>query len=113
MKRRKGHLTYGTYNINGLRQKTDILNALISELQLDVLALNETKLNTLASFPPGRYYEAINSGAKRGIAFSINQSITYRRIFDGESAKHQCIGIRISDLTLVALYMVPESNRRD
>jgi len=113
MKNLRSHLRIGSFNVNGFRNATEEVSQLIKAEELDILALQETKVPKSYSFPQGRTHEAasINSW-RQGLAFSIDQHLKYQRIFDIVDDAGQALAIRVEDLTIVNLYIQPQANNQ-
>jgi exonuclease III len=80
---RTPYLRIGTINVNSLIPKVVAISLLISRLQLDILAVQETRCSVMKSTTLVNNYEFIGrpnsvEPSTRGVGFFINRSIPFR-----------------------------------
>lgn len=107
-------LTLCTWNANGLTNKTDILNHFLTDNNIDILTINETKLTKNKSIKFVGYHvvrqDRPGDIAAGGVAMLIKKHIIYRQINNKHSnIEHVIIKLK-SGPTIIGAYNPPNNN---
>jgi len=105
--------TIGTINTRGYNTSCENIAMLTNMEKIDVLAITETKLDPLTSFPPGRKFEAFSiSRNQGGVALSISPDVKYKFLFADGKKEYQYVAIEVEDITIVGTYIRPGTKKR-
>lgn len=99
-----------TWNANGVRHKTNELEHLINEQDIDIVFVQESKLNKISPTKINNY-DIINkpNGQIYGLLIYIKRNISYSEVTKLTHSYENC-GIKINNTTIFNAYISPNLN---
>lgn len=101
------------WNANGLKQKLDELRIFMTDNDIDIMAINETKFTSKQPDPNIPGYDILrrdrptenNTNPGGGVLIFVRNSITYTEISHINTTSVENIGVRISNICIFATYV--------